>query len=234
MKTVNKFCFATIVCDGCAGRVDSTIDDEFMYDYDDLTGWVLEWHDWQHVKDDKWYCPACAKDPGHRTYPGEGREIVEVEPLFGLKCDHCGREWEDTTIGYAAFEDFGDAEVHANDDGWQEIEGKWYCPDCYQTCKAMSDESDGVENWEEVYCSKCKYKDDCNEIEPRDIPYPDHAECNRDCPYRDATAAFIRCKASAGAKCPRVEEWKNEGIAKQEAANAKALEECGKTKIEED
>ena len=229
MQTIIPFNFATVVCDGCGYRVDSTISEDCLRDYDDLIDWKLEDCDWERVEegnDEKWYCPLCAKDPSHRQHQGEGRVIVETMPLYGLKCDHCGRQWEDTTEGYASFNDFSDTKEHANDDDWQEIDGKWYCPDCYQTCKAISSVGDGVENWEEVFCSKCKYKDDCNEIEPRAIPYPNLDECPRDCQYRTGTSTLMHCIAPADATCFRVEEWEKEGRAKQEAKNAKALEEC--------
>ena len=231
MKTIIPFDFATVVCDGCARRVDSNILGDVLRDYADLIEWKLEDSEWERVEegnDEKWYCPLCAKDPRYRTHPGEGRVIVETEPLYGLKCDHCGRQWEDSTEGYTSFEDPSDTETHAQDDEWIEIDGKWYCPDCYKTCKAISAEGDGVENWEEVFCSKCKYKNDCNEIEPRSIPCANLDECNSDCPYRSGTRHSMKCTAPADAKCPRVEEWKNEGMAKQEADNAAALSKCKK------
>lgn len=230
MKTILPFNFATVICDGCGSRVDSNdVSQDILRDYDDLIGCVLEDCDWERVEDgndEKWYCPLCAKDPSHRQHPGGGRVIVETAPLYGLKCDHCGREWEDTTEGYTSFRDFSDTLENACNDDWREIDGKWYCPDCYQTCKAMSEEGDGVENWEEVFCSKCRYRDYCNEIEPRYIPCANLDECNTDCPYRSGTRFNMTCTATSDAKCPRVEGWKNEGIAKQEAVNASALSKC--------
>ena len=231
MKTIIPFDFATVVCDGCACREDSTINDEMLTDYESLMDWKLEDCDWERVEegnDEKWYCPLCAKDPSHRTHPGEGRVTTETEPLYGLKCDHCGRELVDSDTGCTSYENFRDTKEKACDDDWQEIGGQWYCPSCWQPCRAMSKEGDGVENWEEVFCSKCKYKDDCYAIEPRSIPCANLDECNRDCPYRTGTHYNMMCRAPADAKCPRVEEWKNEGIAKQEAANAAALAKCNK------
>lgn len=237
MKTVIPFDFATVVCDGCACREDSrTINDEILTDYESLMDWKLEDCDWERVeegKDEKWYCPLCAKDPSHRSHPGEGRVIVETEPLYGLRCDHCGREWEDFTEGYTSFEDPSDTAMHAQEDDWMEIGGKWYCPDCWKTCAAMSSENDEVENWEAVFCSKCEFKHNCREAEPRAIPRPDRDECPSSCPYlkgptHKGVMIPMRCEAPADAKCPRVEEWKNEGIAKQEADNAAALAKCPK------
>lgn len=225
MKTVIPFDFATVVCDGCACREDSNSDGEHLRDYEDLIGWKLEDCDWERVEegnDEKWYCPLCAKDPEHRTHPGEGRVIGETIPLYGIKCDHCGREWVDEDIGGTSYADFNDTIQQAKYDEWREMGGKWYCPDCWQTCKAMSKEGDGVENWEEVFCSKCKSKDDCNSIESRDVPYPNSDECPRNCQYRKG----FHCEATKAAQCPRVLDWEREGRAKQEAANAAALAKC--------
>lgn len=36
MQTLKTFNFATIVCDGCARRLDSTFDGERLYDCDEL------------------------------------------------------------------------------------------------------------------------------------------------------------------------------------------------------
>ena len=62
-KTFN---FATVVCDGCAKRVDSECDDERLFDQDDLVEWVLsERLDWRQIDmedDEKWFCPECAKN----------------------------------------------------------------------------------------------------------------------------------------------------------------------------
>ena len=170
MITLRTFNFATVVCDGCARRLDSNFDGERLYDYDELIEWKLEDLDWQKVNeddDDKWLCPDCAKDELHRKHPGEGRIIVEPEPLVGLECDLCGKTFENFE-GYSCWTEESVTHEMARDDEWMEIDGKWYCPDCYCTCPGMQDENEP--NWEDKYCSKCPYKDDCNEVVPLDIP----------------------------------------------------------------
>lgn len=231
MRKLQTFDFATVVCDGCACRVDSTIGNERLIDYEALIDWKLEYSDWKRVKegdDEKWFCPNCGKDPSKRIHPGEGRVIIESEPLFGLKCDHCGRQWQDVDSGCTSYADFNDTTGKAQDDGWQEIDGKWYCPGCWKTCRAMSEDGDKVEAWAEVFCSECKYKDDCNEIEPRDVPYPNQDECPSTCQHRRGTDVCFLCDALKGTQCPRVQEWEKEGRAKQEAENAAVLAKCKK------
>ena len=49
-----------------------------------------------------------------------------------VKCDCCGKYY-DEDIGVAHwFRSEQDAVEASVDDGWAEIDGKLYCPDCYQ------------------------------------------------------------------------------------------------------
>ena len=241
MQMLQTHNFATVVCDGCARRIDSHFDGERLYDYDELVDYKLDDLDWQKVDendDNKWLCPDCAKNEAHRKHPGEGRIIVEPEPLFGIKCDLCGKTFEDFE-GYSCWEDDGFAEENARDNEWVDIGDKWYCPDCYRTCDAMEDEDE--ENWKEKYCSKCPYKDDCNEVVPLD-----HPRCSDECKYafKGDDGNWKRCPHyktcdgktyhpdecclidNGGDECPRVAYWRDKGKAEQEAKNAKVLEEC--------
>lgn len=238
MQTLKTFDFATIVCDGCARRIDSNFDGERLYDYAELTEWKLDNLGWTKVDekdDDRWLCPECSKDEKHRSHPGEGRVIVEKTPLFGLRCDLCGRTFEDFD-GFSCWADDGIAEELAGDEEWQKIDGKWYCSDCYCTCPAMQDENEA--NYEEKYCKKCPYENDCGEVVPLDKPNPS-SECKyafkgedgnwKRCPhYGDSQVLPEKCCiiANGGGECPRVAYWRDRGIAEQEAKNAKVREEC--------
>ena len=244
MQTIQTFDFATVVCDGCARRLDSQFDGERLYDYAELTEWKLDDLDWQKVDEkdyDRWLCPDCAKDEEHRKHPGEGRIIVEPEPLYGLRCDLCGKTFEDFE-GYSCWEDEDVAEEHAREDYWMEIGGKWYCPDCYCDCPAIED--DGMDDWDEAkkrYCAKCPYEKDCSEVVPLAHPH-----CSDECKYAfkgedgnwKRCAYYKECEtktlhphecrliANGGDECPRVAYWRDKGKAEQEAKNAKARKEC--------
>lgn len=244
MRTLQTYNFATVVCDGCARRIDSNFDGERLYDYDELIEWKLEDLDWQKVDendDDKWLCPDCAKDKAHRKHPGEGRTILEKTPLFGLKCDLCGRTFEDLG-GFTCWEDESAVCEFAHDNEWMEIGGKWYCPDCYCTCPAIEDDEMDWNEAEKRYCAKCPYEKDCNEVVPLDEPKCS-PECN--CVFKDEKGHWCRCPhykssedrfrgvemrcwliADGGAECPRVAYWRDKGKPEQEAKNAKVLEEC--------
>lgn len=222
MEELRKFEFGTIVCDGCARRIDSNVNEEVLYDVEDLLGGELEYREWEEQSDGKWYCPECAKDPKHRIHPGEGRIIVDRMTLSGLRCDCCGHEFENYE-GFSCWEDFSDTEDKARDDGWNDVDGKMLCPDCWKTCAAIEDVEE--DNYEEVYCSKCPYKDDCNEIVPSDGPTPSdrcrYACRNGDgkwekCPHLSHLAEGIKtihgCNLPKGEKCPHVLQWEKDKV----------------------
>lgn len=242
MQTISTFDFATVVCDGCACRVDSqSANDERLHDYDELVDYKLDNMGWEQVdenNDEKWLCPLCVKDKAHRSHPGEGRIIVEKVPTFGLRCDLCGKTFENYE-GYSFWPEESIAHEMARNDEWMEVGDKFLCPDCYQTCDAMEDEEE--ENYKEKYCSKCPYEHDCNEVVPRDRP-----ECSSDCKYayKGEDGNWKRCpfletsdgkpyrpdkcclEANGGKECTRVAYWRDKGKAEQEAENAKARKEC--------
>lgn len=222
MEELYKFVFGTIVCDGCACRIDSKdADDERLYDIDYLLDCKLEDHGWVKQSKDKWYCPKCAKDPSHRTHPGEGRVIVENTTLSGLRCDHCGATFE-SSEGYSCWEDSSYTEDHSRDEDWHELDGKMLCPDCWRTCDAMEDAALDDDAWEETYCSKCPHKDNCDEVVEREVPDVS-LECNaamrvskdgrvkyEPCPYlvpNPVKGLREKCNLPKGQKCPRVEAW---------------------------
>lgn len=215
MEVLNRFLYGTIVCNGCAKRIDSEYDDEFLHNVDELEDHLRD-NGWEE-KDGKFLCPECVKSPSHRRYPGEGRTIVEKSTTSALKCDLCGREFRDIE-GFACWEDFDDTLEHARDLDWQEIGGKMLCPDCYCDCDAIKDEKE--EHWEEVYCAKCPYKEDCDQNVPRDKPAP-----SDECKYAVRTAdrnwhkclwlkesipGGVRCELPEGKKCSRVEQFEKD------------------------
>lgn len=244
MQTIQTFDFATVICDGCACRRDSypDFDDVRLLDYADLVEWKLEDADWLQVDeddDDKWLCPLCAKDPSHRTHLGEGRIIVEERPLFGLRCDLCGKLFEDSD-GFSCWGDDCTPYELAPDYDWMELSGKWYCPDCHRTCDPMQD-CDEEPDWEEKYCKKCPYEHDCNESVPREKPMCSD-ECKhavegeggkwKRCPHyhthdgKTYTPDKCTLAEDGGKECPRVAWWRDKGRAEQESKNAAALKEC--------
>lgn len=243
MRKLQTHNFATVVCDGCARRIDSTFNDERLYSYEEFIDYKLEDLDWQKVDendDDRWLCPDCAKDESHRKHPDEGRIIVEPEPLYGLECDLCGKTFEDYE-GYSCWREEGETHEAAREDEWMKIGGKWYCPDCYCTCPAIKDEEMDWDEAKKRYCAKCPYEEDCNEVVPLDKPEPS-SECEyafkgedgnwKRCPHYEKDSNGNRIPhtcclyASGGKECPRVAYWRDKGKAEQEAENAKVLEEC--------
>lgn len=57
--------------------------------------------------------------------------IRKVTMYEGI-CDGCGRQFEDDGGNIIAWGDSADIEFLMQESGWQEINGKHYCPDCYE------------------------------------------------------------------------------------------------------
>lgn len=225
MEELRKFVFGTVVCDGCGYRVDSqSANTERIHDIDDLLEWKLEDMGWVEKSEDKWLCPNCVAHLENHKHSGEGRVIAEKMTVSGLRCDHCGKSFENYE-GYSVWEDFSDTKEHARDDDWYDIDGRWLCPDCYRTCDAMLNENFEVEDWEERYCAKCPHKDNCDEVVEREVPAVS-IECKsiehmddslrssyKPCLFYSANPVKGlngRCNLPNGQKCPRVAAWEKD------------------------
>ena len=51
---------------------------------------------------------------------------------YGVTCDGCGETHEDSCMGYVIWGDQDQATDSAYEDDWEEIDGKWYCPECIE------------------------------------------------------------------------------------------------------
>jgi len=58
--------------------------------------------------------------------------------FHGIRCNRCGDLYENSEDA-SFFHDKGDVMESAYDDGWEEVKGSHYCPDCY-----TKDEDDNV------------------------------------------------------------------------------------------
>ena len=63
---------------------------------------------------------------------------VFEERCFGCICDRCGEHYEASITGFSIFCNEEQLREGLDEDGWHEIDGKWYCPDCHH----MDDESE--------------------------------------------------------------------------------------------
>ena len=57
--------------------------------------------------------------------------IRKVE-MHQAVCDGCGKSHVDELNGYVAWTEEWSAQNNAEESGWQEIDGKLYCPDCVE------------------------------------------------------------------------------------------------------
>lgn len=51
--------------------------------------------------------------------------------MYQCVCDGCGKSHIDNFNGYVAWSDENYAAESAYENGWTNIDGKDYCPDCY-------------------------------------------------------------------------------------------------------
>ena len=220
MEELHRFVFGTVVCDGCGRRIDSTTaNDERLHDVHELLEWKLDELGWAKCDNGKWLCPDCVADPAHRTRPGEGEVVSENDMTYGLRCDHCGKEFENYE-GYSIWMKSWVTHEEATDSDWRDIGGKMLCPDCYRDCDAMGNLEDEDEDWVQKYCSKCPHKDDCDEVVERDTPLVDCCCCKSALRIVDTNGVVHyhccphlvsgKCTLPEGVKCPRLVTWRIE------------------------
>ena len=58
--------------------------------------------------------------------------IQQVE-MFGAKCDNCNEEFEDSITGFSAMPGTDNLCESLKNNGWLDVKGYWYCPDCWTT-----------------------------------------------------------------------------------------------------
>ena len=64
------------------------------------------------------------------------------ERCFGVECDNCGEVHEESVTGFRIFVDECAATDGAYEDGWKEIDGNWYCPECIEKLFVYDEETD--------------------------------------------------------------------------------------------
>ena len=52
--------------------------------------------------------------------------------MYMCECDRCGKIHVNENLGVIAWADCEQAFEDASESGWTEIDGKHYCPDCYE------------------------------------------------------------------------------------------------------
>ena len=215
MLEIQKFNYAKVYCDGCGKSVDSQFGTGILRDLDELIEYYLPeclgWHQIGRFDRAKWLCPECVKDPCHRKRKGKGR--IEVRPLLlhGVRCDICG-ELAGSEVGESFWQDEYQALEEAIAEGFNELNGKHCCPDCWTDCREL-DYSDGA-------CENCKNASWCEGNIPNEKPIAS-SKCTRI--VKDSVGEWHKCQflslephvkctclLPVGRKCPRVVDWKHE------------------------
>lgn len=65
--------------------------------------------------------------------------MIEKVEMYQAVCDGCGKSYYDDFNGFVAWSDEVTAQDAATEDGWQEIDGKLYCPDCVEYDEELYD-----------------------------------------------------------------------------------------------
>ena len=58
--------------------------------------------------------------------------MIRKVDMYQCVCDGCGKAHVDEFNGYVAWTDETGARTSASEDEWTQIDGKDYCPDCYE------------------------------------------------------------------------------------------------------
>lgn len=58
--------------------------------------------------------------------------MIRKVDMYQCVCDRCGKTHVNENLGYVAWADETYAADDAYENGWTNIDGKDYCPDCYQ------------------------------------------------------------------------------------------------------
>lgn len=58
--------------------------------------------------------------------------MIREVTMYQAVCDGCGKTHINENMGYCAWVDGCSAIEDACEAGWTEIDGKLYCPDCYE------------------------------------------------------------------------------------------------------
>lgn len=65
--------------------------------------------------------------------------MIREVTMYQAVCDGCGKTHVNDSMGYCAWVDGCGAVEDACDSGWTEIDGKLYCPDCYEYDEEMDE-----------------------------------------------------------------------------------------------
>ena len=69
--------------------------------------------------------------------------MIITEVFYGIKCDRCGEIFEDGEHSF--WSDESSAMENATESEWAELNGKHYCPNCYE----VDEETDEIKVFEE-------------------------------------------------------------------------------------
>ena len=91
--------------------------------------------------------------------------MIKEATYYEMYCDRCGKQLDDGDI--VAYKEKEGLEFVAGESEWQTIEGKHYCPDCYELDEVTDKykPKKGGKQWSKTtYCGECEkflYEDVC-------------------------------------------------------------------------